>query len=86
MKDPTIAANVHAMRGEIAAAVKLVVEYISEQSVATNLNWRQTAGLPQFAEVMRAPRVQRAIEGWKAEEAGLREIVRTFLEDLHSAG
>ena len=86
MKNPAMAANVHAMRGEIAAAVELVLEYISGESVASNLNWRRTAGLPQFADVMRDPRVQDEIARWEAEEAGLREDVRTFLEDLQSAG
>jgi TolB-like protein/cytochrome c-type biogenesis protein CcmH/NrfG len=86
MKNPAMAANVHAMRGEIAAAVELVLEYISSESVASNLNWREAAGLPQFADVMRDPRVQEEIARWEAEESGLREDVRTFLEDLQSAG
>jgi TolB-like protein/tetratricopeptide (TPR) repeat protein len=86
MKNPAMAANVHAMRGEIAAAVELVLEYIGSESVASNLNWREAAGLPQFADVMRDPRVQEEIARWEAEESGLREDVRTFLEDLQSAG
>jgi TolB-like protein/tetratricopeptide (TPR) repeat protein len=85
MKSPGIAANVHAMRGEIEAAVQLILDYLSEQSVAPNLTWRQTAELPQFADVMRDPRVQKAIAKWEAEEAELRDDVRTFLEDLQSA-
>jgi hypothetical protein len=35
---------------------------------------------------MRDPRVQEEIARWEAEEVGLREDVRTFLEDLQSSG
>ena len=85
MDEPGLAANVHAMRGEIEQAVEIVLELISTQSVAANLGWRETAFLPQFAEVMSDPRVEEALERWITEEEQLRENVRAFLEDLQSA-
>ena len=85
MDDPGMAAMVHAMRGEIAEAVDLVLEKINSESVATNLDWRMTATLPHFAEVMADARVQAAISRWEAEERALRENVRAYLEDLQAA-
>ena len=85
MDDPGIAANVLAMRGDIAAAVEIVLEQLATQSVAANLNWRQTAALPQFADVMSDPRVQEAVAAWETEEDELREDVRRYLEDLQRA-
>ena len=76
MSNPATAANVHAMRGEIAAAADIVLEYLSNQSVATNLDWRRTASLPQFSEVMADPRIEAAVEAWEAEEAELRKDVQ----------
>ena len=85
MDNAAMAASVHAMRGEIAEAVDIVLEKINSESVATNLGWRQTATLPHFAEVMSDARVQAAIAGWEAEEAQLRENVRAYLADLQAA-
>jgi TolB-like protein/Tfp pilus assembly protein PilF len=85
MDNPEMAANVYAMRGEIEAAVEQFLELLSTQSVAANLNWRQTATLPQFIDVMNDPRVLEAIQRWEVEEERLREDVVRFLEDLQSA-
>ena len=85
MDDPQQAANIHAMRGEIEAAIEVVLEHINSESVAVNLGWQQTAFLPQFTDVVNDPRVQAALERWVAEEERLRESVVRFLEDLQSA-
>ena len=85
MDDRRMAANVHAMRGEIEEALQIVLELIESQSVASNLGWRETAFLPQFADVMNDPRVKAATEQWVAEEEALRSAVRRYLEDLQSA-
>jgi TolB-like protein/Flp pilus assembly protein TadD len=85
MEEPTIAWNVHAMRGEIEAAVDIALEGIFSQSVAVNRNWRQSAILPQFADVLADERVQAALQRWEDEENALREDVRAYLEDLQAA-
>jgi TolB-like protein len=85
MEEPQLAANVYAMRGEIEAAIEVVLDRLAAQSVAANLGWRESAFLPQFADVMDDPRVQEAIQRWVAEEEQLREDVARFLEDLQSA-
>lgn len=85
MDDPRLAASVHAMRGEIAEAVTIVLEKITSESVAINLGWRQTATLAHFADVMKDARVQAALSRWEAEEEALREDVRAYLEDLQAS-
>jgi TolB-like protein/Tfp pilus assembly protein PilF len=85
MDNPEQAANIHALRGEIEAAIEIVLEQINSQSVAVNLGWQQTAFLPQFTDVMNDSRVQAALQRWVAEEERLRESVVRFLEDLQSA-
>jgi TolB-like protein/Flp pilus assembly protein TadD len=85
MDDQRMAANVHAMRDEIEQAIAIVLDFIESQSVASNLGWRETAFLPQFAEVMDDPRVQAAMEGWISEEEQLRTDVRAYLEDLQAS-
>lgn len=85
MDDPGMAANVYAMRGEIEAAIEIVLDQLQSESVAANLGWRVTAFLPQFAAVMDDPRVREAVARWIAEEEELRENVRGFLDDLQSA-
>jgi len=86
MDDPGTAANVLAMRGEIAEAVDVALERIFSQSVAVNLGWRRFAVLPQFAQVVEDPRIQAALRRWEQEEEALREDVRTYLADLQAAG
>lgn len=85
MQDPEIAVQIYALRGEIEAAVDVALERIFNESVATSLDWRQWAVLPQFADVLADPRVQAAMQRWEAEEQDLREGVRSFLEDLQAA-
>ena len=80
-----MAASVHAMRGEIAAAVEIVLDKINSESVATNLGWREFAALPYFAEVMSDSRVQAAISRWEAEEEALRGDVQAYLADLQAS-
>ncbi len=85
MDNRRMAANVHAMRGEIDEALEIVLQLIQSESVASNLGWQETAFLPQFTEIMNDPRVQAALERWMAEEEQLRADVRGYLEDLQSA-
>ena len=85
MEDARLAANVHAMRGEIERATEIALERINSESVAVNLGWRDAAFMPQFTAVMDDPRIQAALERWVAEEERLRESVVRFLEDLQSA-
>jgi TolB-like protein/tetratricopeptide (TPR) repeat protein len=85
MDDPGMAASVHAMRGEIAEAVDIVLDKINSESVATNLGWRYAATVPHFAEVMSDARVQAALGRWEAEENELRAEVRAYLADLQAA-
>jgi hypothetical protein len=80
-----MAASVHAMRGEIAEAVDIVLDKINSESVATNLGWRYAATVPHFAEVMSDARVQAALGRWEAEENELRAEVRAYLADLQAA-
>jgi TolB-like protein/tetratricopeptide (TPR) repeat protein len=84
MEEAHAALNIYAMRGEVEKAVDVALERILNQSVAVNLGWRETFGMPHFAEVVKDPRVQVAMQRWEAEEIELREAVQSYLADLQA--
>ena len=84
--DPFTRMSVHAMRGEVQAAVQVALDDIFSHSVAGSLGWERTFEQAQFAEVVADPRIQAAMQRWEQEEAELRESVAAFLADLQSHG
>lgn len=83
--DPKTQVNVLAMRGENEKAIELALNSVFRESVALNLDWRETLGLAQYADIVADERVQAAMQRWGEEEAALRGAVQTFLADLQAS-
>ena len=83
-RDPFAEASIHAMRGEIAAAVDVALERIFSQPVAVNLAWRDHFAMPQFAEVVKDPRIQAEMQRWDEEQAQLARNVKAYLADIQA--
>ena len=87
--DPTENPKMHlgilVIRGQTEEAIKVALEEVFTQSVALNLNWRETFSQPQFAEIVADARVQEALRRWEEEEAALRGKVQSYFTDMQAS-
>jgi adenylate cyclase len=66
-------------------AIELALSDVFSRPVLTDLDWRARYSQAQYAELVSDPRIQAAMQKWEAEEALIRDQVRSYLLDLSSA-
>jgi TolB-like protein/Tfp pilus assembly protein PilF len=84
-EDPATHVRILALRGEIQEAIRVALDDVFSRSVATSLGWRETLAQPLFAEIVADPRIRAAMREWEQEEAGIRDNVSAYLQDLQGA-
>lgn len=73
------------LRGEHDQATELALAEVFTESVASNLNWRETYAQEQYGDIVADARVQQALDKWQDEWSALRANVVSFLNDLSAA-
>jgi TolB-like protein/Flp pilus assembly protein TadD len=84
-EDPNTRIGVLVIRGHIDEAIELALESVFSESVAMNLNWRETWLQPHYAEVTKDDRIQSAMQRWEDEESALRGSVESYFADMHAS-
>ena len=82
---PQARVAVMALRGEQSQATELAIAEVFTQSVASNLDWKETYAQPQYESLVADERVKQAIGRWQEEWASLRADVGNYLADLSSS-
>jgi len=85
LQDPRTRVGVMALEGNVSDAVELALADVFALPVLTDQNWRARYSQDQFAEFVADPRIQAAMQKWEAEEAAVRDSVRSYLLDLSSS-
>ncbi len=84
--DPENDAGTHvsvlALQGKNEEAIDVALSELFVDSVAIHLDWRRALSQAQFAELVKSPDVQAAMQRWEDEEAEIRSRVKAFLADL----
>ncbi|MDX1500123.1 MAG: tetratricopeptide repeat protein [Woeseiaceae bacterium] len=83
--DPETRVALLALRGRTEAAIDVALDEVFTEPVAMHLGWERAFGMAQYREFVADPRVRAAMARWEAEEAALREDVRSFLADLQAS-
>lgn len=84
-EDPNTRIGILLIRGHVDEAIELALETVFSESVAMNLNWRETWLQPHYAEVLRDERIQAAMQRWEDEEAALRGSLESYFADMHAS-
>jgi len=82
--DPFFRMNVLALRGDVQAAVRVALDEIFSRSVASHLGWERTFEQAQYGPLVADPRVQDAMNDWRAEAQEIRQNVAAYLADLQA--
>ena len=77
--------SILAIRGETEKAIDIALNEIFTDSVALNLDWRETFAQAQYKDIVADPRIQAALKRWEDEEAALRGHVQAYFADLRAA-
>jgi TolB-like protein/Flp pilus assembly protein TadD len=87
--DPTADPHTHiailVLRGQVDEAIEVALNEVFTNSVAVNLDWRDTMLQPHYAEVVADSRVQDAMQRWEDEEQVLRGSVEAYFADMHAS-
>jgi TolB-like protein/Tfp pilus assembly protein PilF len=87
--DPTADPDMHiailVLRGQVDEAIEVALNEVFANSVAANLNWRDTMLQPHYAELVADTRVQGAMKRWEDEEQALRGSVEAYFADMHAS-
>ena len=83
-KDPEIQVGILSLQGKTDEAIELALSDVFTEPVTSNLGWERIYSAAQYSDLVADPRVQEAMQRWEAQEAKLREQVRTFLADLQN--
>jgi tetratricopeptide (TPR) repeat protein len=84
-ENPVTHLGILVIRGQTDEAIKVALERVFTQTVAKNLNWRETFAQPQYAEIVADERVQDAMRRWEEEEAALRGSVASYFADMQAS-
>ena len=84
-ENPNTRIGVLLIRGHIDEAIELALESVFSESVAMNLNWRETWLQPHYAKVVQDDRIQSAMQRWEDEESALRGSVESYFADMHAS-
>ena len=84
-EDPNTRIGILLIRGDIDEAIELALESVFSESVAMNLNWRDTWLQPHYAKVVQDDRIQSAMQRWEDEESALRGSVESYFADMHAS-
>lgn len=77
--------TVMVMQGNTEDAIDLALSDVFVRPVLMDQSWRERYSQAQYAELVADPRIQAALQKWEAEEAEIRESVRSYLLDLSAA-
>jgi hypothetical protein len=81
-EQPLAEVDMLALRGEVPAAIELALADVFTRSVAASLGWERTLAQAQYEEIVADPRIEAAMEKWRAQEDALRKAVTVYLEGL----
>ncbi len=84
-EDPGTHIGILLLRGETEKAIEVALEEFFTQSVAMNLNWRDTWQQGRYDDLASDTRVQDAIARWEEEETVLRGSVQSYFADMHAS-
>ena len=84
-RDPDTWLAILVLRGQIDEAIDVALERVFSRPVAGHLGWRDTFAQPQYAELVKDPRIKSAMQRWEDDEARIRASVRAWFEDLQAA-
>lgn len=73
------------VRGETDKAIEVALEKFFSESVAKNLDWRDTWLQPHYSDLTSDTRVQDAIVRWEEEETVLRGSVQSYFADMRAS-
>ena len=85
LQNPATRVNVMALQGDTADAIELALSDVFTKPVLMNQEWRSRYSQAQFTDFVADPRIQAAMQKWEAEEAVIRDQVKSYLLDLSSA-
>jgi len=85
LQNPVRRVNAFVLQNNTDDAVELALSDVFSRPVLTDLDWRARYSQAQYAELVADPRIQAAMQKWEAEEAVIRDQVRSYLLDLSSA-
>jgi tetratricopeptide (TPR) repeat protein len=81
-EQPLAEVDMLALRGEVPAAIELALADVFTRSVAASLGWERTLAQAHYEEIVADPRIEAAMEKWRAQEDALRKAVTVYLEGL----
>jgi len=84
LRDSGVRVDVMALQGNVSEAVDLALIDVFTKSVLMDQSWHIRYSQAQFADFVKDPGVQEAMQKWETEEMAVRDRVRTFLSDLSS--
>ena len=82
--DRNFRAGLFALQGRTEEAIGAALADVFSEPVTTNLGWERTFSLGQYADIVKDPQIQEAMQRWEQEEDALREQIRTYLADLQT--
>lgn len=85
LQDPGTRVTVLTLQNDTDKAVELALSDVFSRSVLLNQNWRSLYSQPQYEDFVADPRIQAALQKWEAEEATIRDQLKSYLQDLSSA-
>jgi len=85
LQNPGTRVDMMVLQNNTAEAIELALSDVFTRPVLMNQNWRARFSQAQYTDFVADPRIQTAMQEWEAEEAVIRDQVKSYLLDLSSA-
>jgi TolB-like protein/tetratricopeptide (TPR) repeat protein len=85
LQNPGTRVDMMVLQNNTADAIELALSDVFTKSVLMNQNWRIRFSQAQYTDFVADPRIQAAMQKWEAEEAVIRDRVKSYLLDLSAA-
>jgi len=85
LQNPETRVDMMVLQNNTADAIELALSDVFTKSVLMNQNWRARFSQAQYTDFVADPRIQAAMQKWEADEAVIRDRVKSYLLDLSAA-
>ena len=84
LQDPGTRVEMMVLQDKTAEAIELALSDVFTRPVLMDQEWRTRFSQAQYTDFVADPRIQAAMQEWEAEEAVIRDQVKSYLLDLSS--
>jgi tetratricopeptide (TPR) repeat protein len=85
MQNPNTRVDIMVLQNNTVEAIELALSDVFTRPVLMDQNWRSRFSQAQYTNFVADSRIQAAMQKWEAEEAVIRDRVKSYLLDLSSA-